>query len=254
MRFRGLLSGMVMSLAALPAFAQSDAPVSADERAKIERVIVDLLEREPELVIGAIQEFQRRQRAAQIVPKLAQYRDYLENDDNYPVLGNPDGDVTVVEFFDYRCGFCKRHFPAVMTLLEEDKNIRFVPRQFPVLDRPGEPQISMLAARAAMAAHAQGKFEDFHIATLTHQGSLSEDDVYGIAERVGLDMEQLRRDMNSALNDKIITNSLSIGRDLGFSGTPSYIIGNDVILGAEGLDALRARVDAARKDQAAAGR
>jgi len=230
--------------------AAPQTPVSDAERTRIESVIVDLLAREPEIVIGAIQEFQRRQRLAQIRPKLAQYRDYLETDTAQPVLGNPDGDVTVVEFFDYRCGFCKRHFPLVMQLLEEDGNIRFLPRQFPLLDRPGQPEVSRQAARAAIAAHEQGKFLDFHTALMGHAGPLSEDDIYTVAEQVGLNLTQLSRDMKSGLTDKIIDNTISIGRDIGFSGTPSYIIGDDVILGAEGLDALRARVQAAR----AAGR
>lgn len=234
----------------LPFPAAQAQDIDAAERAKIERVLEEYLMENPEIVVKAIRELQRRQTLAQMLPTIQMYRDYLEREQGAPVLGNPNGDVTIVEFFDYRCSFCRRHFPAVMKLVQEDGNIRLIPRQFPILDRPGEAAVSFMAAAAALAAHKQGKFEEFHLATMMSEGSLTEDRLYDIAAGVGLDVAQLKTDMRSKLVEKNIRNTLSIGQDIGFDGTPGYIIGNDVVLGAEGYDRLVEAVARARKQVA----
>lgn len=220
--------------------------ISDIERAKIETVLVELLMREPEIVVAAFQNFRRQQQVAEILPNIEPYRDFLEKDPSYPVLGNPDGDVTIVEFFDYRCGYCKSHFPALMALVKDDGNIRYIPRQFPVLDREGQPPVSRNAARAAVALHKQGLFAAFHEATLGYQGQLTNDSLYDIAGAIGADIDQMKKDMLDPLVEKTITTSLAVGQDIGFSGTPSYIIGKDVALGAEGYASLKAKVAAAR--------
>lgn len=176
------------------------------------------------------------------------YRDYLENNPNAGVLGNPDGDVTIVEFFDYRCGYCRRHFAEVMRLVKEDGNIRWVARHFPILDRQGEAPMSRIAARAAIGAQKQGKFRQFHLEAMSTPGSLTEETVFKIAEAVGLDIAQLKKDMASSLTEKQITNTLAIGQDIGFTGTPGYVIGQTVLLGAEGYDTVKSAVAAARKN------
>lgn len=232
---------------AAPSLAQ-DKKVDAEEREKIEQIVQDYLLENPEIIALAIRELQRRQTMAEMGPAIKMYRDYLEKDPEAPVIGNPDGDVTVVEFFDYRCGYCRRHFPEVMKLVREDGNIRYIPRQFPILDRQGETPVSYLASRAALAAHKQGKFEEFHIAALTSEGSLTEDQLYQIAARLGLNVQQLKADMNDRLIIKSVQNTLAIGKDIGFQGTPGYIIGDDVITGAEGYGRLSQAVSRARKD------
>lgn len=230
--------------------ASAQATPVAQDKAAVETIVRDYLNEHPEVIIEAIQNFQRQQQAAQFLETISLYRGYLENDPDYPALGNPNGDVTIVEFFDYRCGFCRRHYPAVSKLVESDGNIRFVPRTYPVLDQPGQPAVSRKAAIAALAAHKQGKFEAFHSAVLTSDGSLTEDRIYQIAASIGLNVETLKSDMRSSLLNKTIENTLAIGRDIGFTGTPSYIIGDEVILGAEGYDALVAAVNRTRKKQA----
>ena len=254
MKFLKLFTATLFAFVSLmpgPALAdQGGGPTlkaTPQERAKIETVLVDYLEKHPEVVVKAIQEWQRQRQVAEMLPKINMYRDYLEKDPAAPVLGNPDGDVTIVEFYDYRCSFCRRHFPEVMKLVKADGNIRLLPKQFPVLDRQGEAPVSRIAARAALAAQKQGKFADYHIAVMTSPGSLTEARVYEIAASVGLDVERLKEDMGSKILDKSITNSLAVGSDIGFSGTPGYIIGNDVILGAEGYNRLMEAVNRARK-------
>ena len=236
------------------AIAQEQKPatpaIDPAEREKIEAVMVEYLLEHPEVVMVALREFQRRQMVSQMMPAISLYRDYLENEPGAPVLGNPDGDVTIVEFFDYRCSFCRKHFPAVMQLLKEDSNIRLVPKQYPILDRRGQPPLSFMSARAAMAAHQQGKFAELHIALMSEpNGITSEDQIYVIAQREGLDVARLKEDMRSRLIDKNIQNSLAIGQEIGFTGTPGYIIANDVIVGAEGLYRLQEAVARARGEE-----
>ncbi len=244
---------IILTLSASFAVRAQDAPspaVSDDERAKIEAVITDYIAENPEIVMGAIREWQRRSQMAKMGPKIAMYRGYLENEPSAPVLGNPKGDVTIVEFFDYRCGYCRRHFPELMQLVKSDGNIRLVPRQFPLLDRQGQPPVSRIAARAALAAHKQQKFDVFHHALMGEPGGLTEKRIYEVAASVGINVHQLKADMGSKLIDKTIENSLAIGFDIGFDGTPGYIIGNDVVLGAEGYGRLKEAVDRARGDHA----
>jgi len=243
---------IVLSTIALlaPTTYAADTVVPASERARIETVIQEYLLENPEIIALAIRELQRRQTLAQMLPSIQMYRGYLENDPQSSVMGNPNGDVTIVEFFDYRCGYCRRHFPEVMRLVKEDGNIKLVLKHFPVLDRPNEPALSRKAALAAVAAEKQGKFEAFHMAMMAGTGGITEDYIYNTAQSVGLDLVRLKADMTDKLNEKIITNSLSIGQDIGFSGTPGYVIGNDVVLGAEGHDRLKEAVVRARKEQA----
>jgi len=225
--------------------------ISDTERKKIEHVLQQYLATNPEIIETAIIELNRRRTLAQMLPSIEMYRGYLENDPDAGVLGNPNGDVTIVEFFDYRCGYCRRHFGEVQRLVEADGNIRWIPRHYPILDRPNEEPTSFIAARGAEAAHRQGKFAEYHAAMMNREGGLSEERVYEIAESIGLDIVKMKKDMADRLLDKRIKNALAIGSDIGFTGTPGYIIGEDVILGAEGIHRLQQAVDRARSSKVA---
>ena len=247
--FKKLMFAAFTAAACSPALMAADNDISAEERRKIETVVQDYLTEHPEVIMEAIRELQRRQTVAQMLPAIERYRSYLETDSDAPVLGNPDGDVTIVEFFDYRCGFCRRHYPAVMKLVKEDGNIRLMPKQFPILDGNDAKPLSMLSAKAALAAHKQGRFAEFHAAMMTTGSQVTEDSIYQVAAKVGLDVAQLKADMGDKLIEKRITNTLAIGQDIGFSGTPGYIIGRDVVLGAEGYDRLKEAIERARADK-----
>ena len=218
---------------------------------QVEDIVQGYLLENPEVVIEAIQEFQRRRMVAEMLPKIEVYREYLETDETYPVLGNPNGSITLVEFFDYRCGFCKRNFPEVMKLLAANPDVRFIARQYPILDRAGQKPLSKRAAEAALAAHKQGLFAEFHSALMSLEAKLTEDGLYATAVEVGLNLTQLKEDMRDKLIDKTITNSITIGKDIGFTGTPSYFVGNDVAEGAVGFKRLQESIDRARADKAA---
>ncbi|PCI61497.1 MAG: hypothetical protein COB37_08195 [Kordiimonadales bacterium] len=240
-----LLSLALMLATFTPANAQ-DAGIPTAEREKIERVITEYIIANPELVEAALIELNRRRTVAKMLPTIDVYRSYLERDPKAGVMGNPDGDVTLVEFFDYRCGYCKRHFSEVRKLVEDDGNIRWVLRHYPVLDRQDEPPVSRLAARAGEAAVLQGKFSEFHVALMTSRGALSEQRIYDLASSVGLNVKTLKADMSTKILEKRIVNSLAVGQDIGFTGTPGYIIGEDVVLGAAGLDRMKEAVKRAR--------
>ncbi|MBL4838679.1 MAG: thioredoxin domain-containing protein [Kordiimonadaceae bacterium] len=228
--------------------------VPDNERAKIEQVIQDYLLTNPEILELALRELQRRRvddQRTQMLDVAENYRGYLETNSNAGVLGNPKGDVTIVEFFDYQCGVCRRHFADVMRLVKEDGNIRWVARHFPILDRPGELPLSQISARAAIAAQKQGKFAAFHTEMMTSPGKVTIERIFKIAEDVGIDVTKMQADMDDVLTDKQITNGREIAIAIGFTGTPGYIIGKNILLGAEGYGAVKRAVEATRRKNAA---
>jgi protein-disulfide isomerase len=222
------------------------APAAAQTltEADVKRLALEAILENPEIVLEAVQILQDRDAEAQAraaAAMIAEMRDVLSRDPNAPVLGNPDGDVTMVEFFDYNCSYCKRAFEDVKTLLEADGNIRFVSREWPIL---GEGSVA--AARAALAAREQGRYEDMHNALMSDRSRKDEAAVLRIAEGLGLDVERLRADMTSdAVNDHIAL-SMQLAEALGFNGTPAFVIGDEPVPGAVPLAALQQAVAEAR--------
>lgn len=150
----------------------------------------------------------------------------LANDPETPFMGNPDGDVVVVEFFDYQCPFCKAAEPRLKELVKTDGNIKFVVKDFPILS-----PVSVTAAKAALASRLQGKHEAFHNAMMAHRGQIDEARVFRIAGNVGLDVNQLKQDMDApAIADQLIEN-FNLARKLKISVVPGYIVGNTVLSG-----------------------
>lgn len=217
---------------AVLAIALAGIPMSvvADEldEARIKELVYEAIRENPEIVMEAVSILQRRDEAAQAAAAQAILRDQglLERDPNAPVLGNLEGDVTVVEFFDYNCPYCKRAMPEVQALLAADTGVRLVYREWPIL---GEG--SVYASRAALAARAQGKYEDFHWALMGSRGRVTEPLVLRIAEEVGLDIEQLKQDMEAPEVEEHIASSKRMAQILGISGTPSFVIGDALVPG-----------------------
>jgi protein-disulfide isomerase len=165
------------------------------------------------------------------------------------VQGNPQGDATLVEFFDYRCPYCKRGWQTIKRLIEEDPNLRVVFRQFPIKDAPGET-ISYDAARAALAAARQGKYLAFHDAVFANPTVLTKERVMEIAAKVGLDMDRLKKDMADPAIAQGIEESMMMAATLRLTGTPSYVVGESIISGLISYEGLEQRIAAQR----AAGR
>ena len=205
----------------------SSAQELTEERVK--ELVLEAIRENPEIVYEAAMLMRQREEAARQAARasvLERNKEVLLNDPNAPVLGNPDGDVTVVEFFDYNCPYCRRVKPSVEALLERDKNVRLVYREWPIL---GDG--SVFAARAALASREQGKYEEFHWAMMGMQGRAEEGSVMRIAEQVGLDLDQLRQDMESEEIDEHIATSARLTAELGFNGTPAFVIGDALVPG-----------------------
>jgi protein-disulfide isomerase len=162
------------------------------------------------------------------------------------VLGNPQGNVTMVEFFDYNCGFCKRAMTDMLDLLKTNPNLKFVLKEFPVL---GEGSVE--AAHVAVAARMQDvtgkKYIEFHQKLLGGRGAADKARALAVAKEVGFDMARIERDMGSDEVKKTIDENMKLADALGISGTPSYVVGEDVVVGAVGIDALREKLNADRK-------
>ena len=211
---------------------------------RIKELVLEAIRENPGIVFEAAQLFEKQQQALQ-AQAAAQVLDTekatLENDPNAPVLGNPDGDVTVVEFFDYNCPYCRRVKPEMEALLAADPNVRVVYREWPIL---GDG--SVFAARAALASRNQGKYEEFHWAMMQLKERAEEASILRTAEDIGLDVAQLRRDMNGPEIEEHIQTSMRLAQSLGFSGTPSFVIGDSLAPGLIQADQMIELVDQAR--------
>jgi len=158
------------------------------------------------------------------------------------VGGNPDGDVTLIEFFDYNCGFCRRSMDDLMTLIKTDSNLKVIFKEFPILSEG-----SVYAARAALASMKQGKYMEFHMAMMQIRGSADKNNVLEIAEEVGLDVAKLTEEMKQSYINEEISDAQNTASAIGVNGTPAYVVGDRVISGAVGLAELRRQIAEVRK-------
>ena len=214
-----------------------------------EQRVREYLLQNPEVIMEALQILQERQRAAEaegLKRTIAERSDEILNDPDAPVGGNPAGDVTLVEFFDYNCPYCRRVAPTVVELEETDPDLRLVYKEFPILG-PG----SQFAARAALASRKQGKYVAFHNAVMQASEQVTEESVMEIARTVGLDPEQLKTDMQDPAIQEAIARNLRLANALGITGTPSFIIGEEVVPGAVDLRTLQSLIGRARRGQEA---
>lgn len=247
-RARLTLFALVVALAGGgPAAAQDQSMpggFTADQVQGIELIIKRYLMENPEVLIESLNAFQQRERLAEEQRRqdaILAEADALKNDPSTPVLGNPEGDVAMVEFFDYRCPYCRRVADSVKDVVDEDGNVRLIMKEFPILG----PE-SMRAARAALAAHRQGKYEPFHWALMTRPGDMSEAHLRSVAEEVGLDVAQMERDMQADAIDESLKRNFHLADALGINGTPAFVIGNTLVPGAIDVDTMRKLIAEAR--------
>jgi len=233
-------------LTAAPAAAAGDGLSQAQKRA-VEGVVREYLRQNPDIVLEAIAAARAKRDAhvrAQVQKNVVSLRDELENDPASPVGGNPDGNVTIVEFFDYQCPYCKRVFPLVQKLLKADGKIRYVFKEFPILGPESE-----VAARATLAAWKldKGKYVSFHTALMRTRGRLSEKRILKIAAEQGLDIKRLRTAMADPEIEKMLVRNFELAKALDINGTPGFVIGGRVVPGAIDLETMTALVSKARK-------
>ena len=242
---QALGAGVVVGLMASSAIAEDaskaiDLPVE-----QVEQIVRDYLMREPQVIYQALEELQRRQteeQAKRNKEMLLSRQDDLVNDPATPIAGNPSGEVTLVEFFDYRCGYCRRVLSSMQALMEEDKDLRIAFKELPVL---GED--STRAARAALASRMQNEdlYLDFHLALMTAR-DLSSDGIGKVAEQVGLDPDQLASDMDSNEVTQAIEANYELASALGIEGTPAFVIGENLVPGAVDKERLAELIAEAR--------
>jgi protein-disulfide isomerase len=231
--------------AALTICAGAAAAQEAAADPALEQAIRDYILAHPEVIAEALQKYQAQQEEAKAAAQqqaLKELQTRLSDHPSSPVLGNPAGNVTVVEFLDYRCPYCKAMHQAMTEMVAADGNIRLVVKEFPIL---GED--SLFASRAALAAARQGKYREMHDALMTFKGKLAAKDVEAMAQGIGLDLDKLKQDMAAPEIDEELRHNYSLAESLGINGTPAFVIGEKLIPGAVKVEEIKARVDAVRQ-------
>jgi protein-disulfide isomerase len=209
-----------------------------------QRVRAYLLEH-PEVIAEAIQRLELRERTAQASAAkstLQTRADEILRDPDSPVGGNPSGDVTLVEFFDYNCPYCRQVAPHMVKAEAGDPKLRIVYKEFPILGPD-----STFAAKAALAAHRQGKYAALHRALMETKGKVTEKTVLDTVGRLGLDVKRLKADMVDPAIQAHIDRNLALARALQINGTPSFVIGEQIVPGAVDLATLGRLIREARE-------
>jgi protein-disulfide isomerase len=206
------------------------AAFSDGQRKAIEAIIKDYLLNNPELMLevnNVLEAKMDKIQAERMQVAVKENADELFRPAGSPIAGNAKGDVTMIEFFDYNCGYCKKAFGDVAQAIEKDKQVKLVLKEFPILSKGSEE-----AARVALAAKMQGKYWEFHRAMLESQGQANEASALKVAEKLGLDMTKLKKDMASAEVKKEIDDTRKLATKMGIQGTPHFIVGDRIIPGA----------------------
>ncbi len=243
-------AAFALAFAAGPiAKAQDAKPASADfsaeQKKSIEEVVRNYILTNPQIVAEALQALDKKeteQRAAAHEKFIVDNKASIFAAPADFVFGNPKGDVTVVEFFDYNCGWCKKAVDELVVLPKKDANVRIIMKELPVFG--GETSVT--AAKAAMASVTQGKYLDFHVA-LMHEKRVTDENLYKIAQKVGLDVERLKKDMAAPAIDAAIKQNIAIAHTLGIDGTPGFMADTKVFPGYIPPDQLAGALTEIRK-------
>lgn len=251
MALMGAVAGSLVAASAPVVHAQ-DAPAkdvfSAEQKAALQEMFKDYLMNHADVLLSSVDNYRKKeelksQQSSQENLKL--YKDYLLSSDR-PMAGNPNGDVTIVEFFDFNCGYCKRAYADIKKLLKEDKNVRIVFQELPILS-----PTSMTMAALADAAAKQGKYFAMHSAFMEYHGPQSDAAFKKLAQSVGVDVDKAMQDAASPEIKQEIDKSKKIAVDLGIRGTPGFVIGNEIYPGYIGYDGMKDIIAQVRKQNAA---
>ena len=249
---RILMAGAALVLGGNIALAQDTSRAfSPQQREEIVSILREALKSDPTILRDAIGAMQEAQRAAQEDARreaLAANRDALFNDARDPVRGNPRGDVTIVEFFDARCGYCKLLHPTMDQLLKADPGIRVVLKDLPILG-----PASVTASKALLAAQKQGKYLPFQDALMRLRGEPTEATLKTEAERAGLDWARIKRDMEDPEIARRLAGNLALAQALSIEGTPAIVVGDRLVPGAVDLETLKQLVAEARQQPRSGG-
>jgi protein-disulfide isomerase len=247
-KLRAYLGAGALALGLLTAavsLAASSAAETGLTEEKFGTMVRDYLLKHPEVLREVIDALDKKEKAAEKQAAVSvissRSKEIFRSSDDH-VAGNPAGKISVVEFFDYNCGYCRHSLPDVLKLLDKDKEVRLVIKEFPILGAG-----SVTAAKAALAARRQNKYWDFHLALMRERGTLDDAKVMAVAKTVGLDIPKLKADMESAAVAKIIADNHALAEALSIQGTPAFIIDQTLIPGAPGYDGLVSAVAAVKE-------
>lgn len=248
LRPAGLALGLWLATVAAPAMAQGQPPLTPDQRKAIVDLIRETIVKNPEIVQDALIEIERRNTVAQAEAQrnaVASEKAKLTDPATSIVIGNPEGDLTLVEFMDYNCGFCKRAMQDVTALSKADPKLKVVLKDFPIL---GPDSVEASRVAIAVKNQLQGpKYFDFHNKLMGVKGRVNGAKAMEVAKDFGVDVERVRKDMDAAPTKASIEDTVALGDRLGLTGTPAFIIGDEIVFGAVGQDALKAKLDAVRR-------
>jgi protein-disulfide isomerase len=232
-------------LAAAPLGSSRAAEPAPTQRQDIDAIIHDYLMHHPDVLIAALKAAEdklNRDNDAKATQAVIQNRREIFADPATPVGGDPHGNATIVEFFDYRCPYCKEVQPSLEALLKQDPKLRIVYKEFPILG-----PVSVTAAHAALAAQKQGKYDAFHDAMMAARGNITDDTVYKVAAAVGLDVGRMTHDMASPGVAQQLQANMALADRLDVHGTPAFVVGDKVVPGAIDLAALKTMIADSRK-------
>src|SRR5216683_3815097 len=239
------VAAAMLAIAALPARAQS---FSDTQRSDIERIVKDYLVAHPEVLQEVINELEKRQSDADATKHregVKQHSQALFYSPRQVTIGNRQGDVTLVEFFDYNCGYCKRALADMLNLMKEDAKLRVVLKEFPVLG-PGSVEAAQVAVAVRMQDPTGKKYLEFHQKLLGGRGQADKARALAVAKEVGFDLARIEKDIASDEVKATLEESFKLAEALGLNGTPSYVVGNDVVVGAVGLGTLKEKISTTR--------
>jgi protein-disulfide isomerase len=236
-----------LALCATPPAASAQS-FSDGQRGEIETIIRSYLLAHPEVLEEAMAELNKRQAAAEAEKheaSVASNADAIFNSPRGVVLGNKDGDVTFVEFFDYNCGYCKRAMADMLELMKTDPKLKVVLKEFPVLSE-GSVEAAKVAVAVRMQDASGKKYLDFHQRLLGGRGPADKARAMAAAKEAGLDTARIEKDLASPEVRATIEENFKLAESMGMNGTPSYVIGKQVVIGAVGLDSLKEKIGVAR--------
>ncbi len=235
---KAALVALTVSVLPAPAVALDD-----KEKEEIGAFIREYLIANPEILFEVQEAYQAKQdqlqREQAKVAISSASKEIFESPHDV-VIGNPDGNVTVVEFFDYNCGFCKRAMKDMQEMIDADPNVRFVLKEFPIL---GDDSLAAHRVSVAMQRIAPEQAVDFHVELLGGRGRATEERAIEVAVELGVDEAELRKAMEDPSIAELFTDTYRIADSLGITGTPSYVVGDEAVFGAVGVGPLTAKVE-----------
>ncbi len=251
-RFMAAITAAALMIgAAAPALAQDAKAAAPLDKAAIETIIHDYIMANPKVLMESVQRYgesQQENADKMASEEIVKNADWLFKNKEHAEAGNPKADVTIVEFFDYNCGYCKQAVGDIMKVLDDDKNVRLVFVEIPILGPSSEA-----AAKWALAAKRQNLYLEYHMALMNHRGPFTDDVFFDLAKKAGLDVEKLKKDGEDPAIKQIIGENLRMAATLGITGTPGFVVNNQLVRGYIPAEEMKAEVAKAREALKAEG-